>query len=170
MKVQPWRLEPLGRVLLLLKISGGIEVLGPILGSPSDGQALYEEAFGSEGMCPMSFDNRPGFAQLELWLKFVKEREQLIATSKPQISFLLGTLDELGSARFFGESGASAPAVIMRGKYGFLRLVSHHSQPSETTGGARDDGDHNDAPMSDAVMEVATVSYTHLTLPTILLV
>ena len=159
---QQWKLGARMRIVHLLWVANGLISLGPLL--PFGGEAaqqFYEEVFHEEGFGPKMYENRRGYAQVNWFQNLLARTLSKDGRNKPHVRFVLETLRQVASITV---AGTDIPATRMASGYGWSRLLALDRQRVESTGGAKDGGQHLDAGPSEKRKQnaaaFATVSAT----------
>jgi hypothetical protein len=142
-----WQLDARMRIAHALWVSNGLVSLGPVL--PFGGvaaQCFYEEIFCKEGLAPKTYQNRPGYAQVNLFKNLLARALLPDGTDRPYLRFVLQSVQQLASLTV---PGTDIPAVLMEGGLGWMRLLGLGGQRIESTGGAAAGGQHLDAAPSE---------------------
>ena len=142
-----WQLGARMRIVHALWVSNGLVSLGPVL--PFGGKAVqcfYEEIFCEEGLTPKTYQNRPGYAQVNLFKNLLARALLPDGTDRPYLRFVLQSVQQLASLTV---PGTDIPAVLMESGLGWMRLLGLGGQRIESTGGAAAGGQHLDAAPSE---------------------
>ena len=142
-----WTLDPRMRIAHALWVGGGLLPLGPVVPfSGEHAQQFYEELFSQPGMGVKTYDNRRGYAQINLFQSVLSRALPTDATNKPHLRFYLDSIQQLTRLTVLG---TGIPAVDMGSGFGWARLLALNGQSVESTGGAKDGGQHLDAAPSE---------------------
>ena len=148
-----WKLDARMRIAHALWVASGLLPLGPVLPfSGKHAQQFYEELFAEDGLAARTYDNRHGYAQINLFLSVLSRALPTDGINKPHLRFVLDSIRLLEGLTV---PGTDIPAVRMSSGYGWVRLLARDGRRVESTGGAKDGGQHLDAAPSEKRKQLA---------------
>ena len=116
-----WKLDARMRIAHALWVARGLLPLGPVVPfSREHAQRFYEELFSEPGMGVKTYDNRRGYAQINLFQSVLARALPTDGTNKPHLRFFLDSIRQLEDLTV---PGTDVPAVRMSSGFGWARLL-----------------------------------------------
>ena len=105
------------------------------------------------------YENRRGYAQVSWFQNLIARVLSTDGRDKPHVRYVLETLRQLAGITV---AGTDIPATLMAQGLGWSRLLALGRQRVESTGGAKDGGQHLDAGPSEKRKQNAAAFATQL--------